>query len=178
MGPAGGDAGPDPHRRELDPPLGGRDVGLSLGWPADPFFFQTQAGTYTDARLIPFLRALKRHFRGRPVLLIWDGLGAHKGRRMRAYVARQRAWVTLDPLPAYAPELNPLEQVCVNVKGHELANYCAPDLAAVRSLLRSGFARVRSRRTWSSPSCATQGWASDMITQLVSESHERSDAAR
>jgi transposase len=108
------------------------------------FFFQTHAGTDTDARLIPFLRALKRHFRGRPVILIWDGLGAHKGQRMQAYVARQRAWLTLEPLPAYAPELNPLEQVWGNVKGHELANYCAPDLAALRRPLRSDFARVRS----------------------------------
>jgi putative transposase len=63
---------------------------------------------------------------------------------MQAYVARQRAWLTLEPLPAYAPELNPLEQVWGNVKGHELANYCAPDLAALRRPLRSDFARVRS----------------------------------
>ena len=107
------------------------------------FFFQTQPGSYTDATLITFLRALKRHFRGTRVILIWDGLRSHKSHRMRTYVARQRAWLTIERLPAYAPELNPLEQVWGNVKTCELANVCAPDLAALRRPLRTGFARVR-----------------------------------
>jgi len=36
------------------------------------FFFQTRPGTYKDVGLISFLRQLKRHFRGRRILL---GLG-------------------------------------------------------------------------------------------------------
>ena len=118
---------------------------LAFRWDglAVRFFFQTQPGTYTDTRLITFLRALKRHFRRQRVILIWDGLGAHKSRRMKTYVARQRAWLTLERLPAYAPELNPLEQVWGNVKTRDLANVCAPDLGALRRPLRVGFARVR-----------------------------------
>jgi transposase len=107
------------------------------------FFFQTRAGTYTDVALIVFLRALKRHFPRQRVVLIWDGLGGHKSRVMATYLARQRAWLTVEPLPAYAPELNPIEQVWGNVKTRELANVCAPDLAALRPPLRAGFARVR-----------------------------------
>ena len=107
------------------------------------FFFQTRAGTYTDVALIAFLRALKRHFPRQRVVLIWDGLGGHKSRVMATYLARQRAWLTVEPLPAYAPELNPIEQVWGNVKTRELANVCAPDLAALRPPLRAGFARVR-----------------------------------
>lgn len=107
------------------------------------FFFQTRAGTYTDVALIAFLRALKRHFPRQRVMLIWDGLGGHKSRVMATYLAGQRAWLTVERLPAYAPELNPIEQVWGNVKTRELANVCAPDLAALRSPLRAGFARVR-----------------------------------
>lgn len=107
------------------------------------FFFQTRAGTYTDIALIAFLRALKRHFPRQRVLLIWDGLGGHKSRVMTAYLATQRTWLTVEPLPAYAPELNPIEQVWGNVKTCELANVCAPDLAALRRPLHAGFARVR-----------------------------------
>lgn len=107
------------------------------------FFFQTQPGTYSDARLITFLRDLKRHFRRQRVILIWDNLGAHKSRRMNVYLARQRGWLTVERLPAYAPELNPLEQVWGNVKTRELANVCAPDLAALQRPLRAGFGRVR-----------------------------------
>lgn len=107
------------------------------------FFFHTRAGSYTDASLISVLRDLKRHFPRRRLILIWDGLGGHKSRAMAAYLARQRAWLTVERLPSYAPELNPLEQVWGNVKTRELANVCAPDLAGLRPPLRAGFARVR-----------------------------------
>ena len=79
--------------------------------------------------------------------VIWDGLGGHTSRYMTAYLRRQRAWLTVERLPAYAPELNPLEQVWGNVKTVELANICAPDLASLRRPLRCGFARIRQRPT-------------------------------
>jgi transposase len=107
------------------------------------FFFQTQPGSYTDRTLIAFLRDLRRHFRRRPVILIWDGLPAHRSRAMRHYLARQRRWLTAERLPGYAPELNPVESIWGNIKRTELANFCAPDLDALRGPLRRGCARVR-----------------------------------
>jgi len=107
------------------------------------FFFQTHPGSYTDRRLIPFLRDLRRHLRGQPVILIWDGLPAHKSYLMRDYVADQRRWLTVERLPGYAPELNPVEPIWGNIKRTELANLCAPHLDALRGPLRRGCARVR-----------------------------------
>lgn len=107
------------------------------------FFFQTQPGSYTDRSLIAFLRDLKRHFRRPAVILIWDGLPAHRSRAMRAYLARQCAWLTVERLPGYAPELNPVELVWGNLKRQELANVCAENLAALRGPLRRGCVRVR-----------------------------------
>lgn len=107
------------------------------------FYFQTRPGTYTDLTLMGFLRTLKRHFRGQRVILLWDGLGAHKSHAMVAYLVRQRAWLTVEPLPVYAPELNPVEFVWGNVKSCELANLCPPDLLALRRPLRAGFGRLR-----------------------------------
>lgn len=109
------------------------------------FFFQTRPGTYTDEALITFLRALRRHFRRQRVILIWDGLGAHKSGRMRAYLAQQAHWLTVEPLPAYAPDLNPVEPLWGNVKSQEMANVCAPDLPALRRPLHAGLTRVRCR---------------------------------
>jgi len=109
------------------------------------FFFQTRPGTYTDVALITFLRALRRHFRRQRVILIWDGLGAHKSGRMRAYLAQQTPWLEVEPLPAYAPDLNPVEPLWGNVKSQEMANVCAPDLPALRRPLRAGLTRVRCR---------------------------------
>ena len=107
------------------------------------FFFQTRPDSYTDVALIRFLRALKRHFPRPRVLLIWDGLRGHTSRLMAAYLARQRAWLTVERLPGYAPDLNPIGQLWGNVKTRELANVCAPTLAALRSPLHAGCARVR-----------------------------------
>lgn len=107
------------------------------------FFFQTRPGTYKALGLIGFLRQLKRHFRDRRVILIWDGLSAHQSDVMRAYLARQRGWLTVERLPGYAPELNPVEQVWGNLKGRELANVCAPDLHALQAPLRAGCRRLR-----------------------------------
>lgn len=107
------------------------------------FFFQTHPGSYTDRTLISFLRDLKRHFRRHAVILIWDGLPAHKSRAMRAYLARQRSWLTVERLPGYAPDLNPVELVWGNLKRRELANICADTIDELRVPLRRGCARVR-----------------------------------
>ena len=41
---------------------------------------------------------------------------------MRAYVDSQRDWLQAERLPAYAPELNPVEYLWANLKDMELAN--------------------------------------------------------
>ena len=41
-------------------------------------------------------------------MLVWDGLNTHTSRAMRELIAA-RAWLTVFQLPAYAPELNPVE---------------------------------------------------------------------
>jgi putative transposase len=45
---------------------------------------------------------------GGPLVLVWDGLNTHTSRAMRELTAA-RAWLTVFQLPAYAPELNPVE---------------------------------------------------------------------
>ena len=109
-------------------------------------FFQTKSGSYNAPTLISFLRSLKRHFRRRRVILLWDGLPAHRSPLMRAYLLSQRPWLRVEWLPAYAPELNPLEPLWGNVKGRELANRCVEDMDDVITGLRGGLMRVRRGR--------------------------------
>jgi putative transposase len=45
---------------------------------------------------------------GGPVVLVWDGLNTHTSRAMRELIAA-RSWLTVFQLPAYAPQLNPVE---------------------------------------------------------------------
>jgi hypothetical protein len=66
-------------------------VALAFRWDGrrSRLFFQTRLGTYTDGGLITFLRALKRHFRGRSIILLWDGLPAHRNVRTYALPTRR-----------------------------------------------------------------------------------------
>src|SRR5207244_109574 len=54
--------------------------------------FQTKPGSYNTASLIEYLTDLRRHLRGKPVILIWDGLSAHRSKDMKAWLASQRHW--------------------------------------------------------------------------------------
>ena len=92
-------------------------------------------GSDDALRLIAFLNALKRHAPRRRLILIWDGLPAHKSRAMSAYLVRHRRWLTVERLPGYAPDLNPVEVLWGNIKGQELANLCPDDLGDVAAAL-------------------------------------------
>lgn len=122
-------------------------VALAFRWDGrrPRLYFQTRRGTYQTASLIGFLRHLRRHFRRQRVILLWDGLPSHKSTRLRAYLASQRHRLTAERVPGYAPDLNPVESVFGNVKGHELANHCGPALATLAAALRTGLGRVRRR---------------------------------
>ena len=78
--------------------------------------FQLRPGAYNDETLIDFLTEVHQYEERRSVILIWDGLPSHRSRRMLDWVANQRDWLSVEPLPGYAPDLNPIEQVWGNVK--------------------------------------------------------------
>ena len=110
-------------------------------------YFQTREGSYNTNSLIAFLKDLKRRLRGQKVILIWDGLPAHKSLAMQGYLLCQRNWLTIERLPGYSPDLNPVETMWGNIKGQELANRCAEDLAELDAAVRDGMKRVpRSRK--------------------------------
>jgi putative transposase len=74
---------------------------------------------------------------------VWDGLPAHKSKVMKEYLLQQRPCLTVERLPGYAPDLNPVETLWGNIKGQELANRCAEDLTEVARAIRRGMRRVR-----------------------------------
>ena len=106
-------------------------------------FFQTRNGNYDSLSLIAFLEDLKRELRGQKATLVWDGLPAHQSRAMTDYLLRQRTWLTVERLPGYSPNLNPVETLWGNIKGQELANRCAENLGELDTEIHAGMDRVR-----------------------------------
>lgn len=107
-------------------------------------YFEIIPKSYDTPKLIRFLKELKRHFRGEYVILVWDGLPAHKSTAMNTFLESQRDWLQVERLPGYAPDLNPVEFLWGNIKGQELANQSADDLGEVEGAVKTGFERVKS----------------------------------
>ncbi|WP_235034748.1 transposase [Streptomyces sp. SLBN-115] len=66
---------------------------------------------------------------------------------MRAWVAEQD-WLTLERLPAYAPELNPVELLWSSLKKRELANLASDHIADVADATEQGIHRI-NHNPWS-----------------------------
>lgn len=109
-------------------------------------YFQTRPGSYDSDSLVAFLKDLRRELRSHNIILIWDGLPAHKSRIMTNYLHSVRHRLTVERLPGYAPDLNPVETLWGNIKGQELANRCAEHLTELDAEVRNGMARVRQSR--------------------------------
>lgn len=90
------------------------------------YFSTLPDGYFTAASVAAFLRDLLRHLRGK-VVVVWDGGGNHKGPAIRELLKRNKR-LTLERLPAYAPDLNPVEAVWSWLKYGQLANYVPADI--------------------------------------------------
>lgn len=84
--------------------------------------------------VIGFLRQLLRQLDG-PVILIWDRLTAHRAQKVRHFIDKKPELQSFF-LPAYAPELNPVENVWGYLKMNPLANYAPSDIESLTSRTR------------------------------------------
>jgi transposase len=104
-------------------------------------FFELRPGAYNDETLIDFLSELNE-VEQRAVLMIWDGLPSHRSRRMSEWILSQREWLSVERLPGYAPELNPIENVWGNLKSTELANVCSATIDHIADIAEDGLDRI------------------------------------
>lgn len=110
------------------------------------FYFRLYPGTIKSPQIVHFLGHLRRQLR-RKLLVIWDGLKAHRSRLVQHYVEASQGAIRLAFLPAYAPELNPAEYVWGYCKQHEIGNFCPDDLAQLGWFARGRLRSMQRRRT-------------------------------
>lgn len=76
----------------------------------------------------------------------WDGAPIHRSKVVKAFLAdggAERLW--LVQLPAYAPELNPVEGIWRHLKRVHLRNLCCRTLTELRYELRLATANLRHK---------------------------------
>jgi transposase len=85
------------------------------------FYFRIHPGSVKSLQVVEFLQHLQRHLPGK-LLILWDGASIHRSALVRDYVASTGGRIQVERLPAYAPELNPVEYMWGHLKTHEIAN--------------------------------------------------------
>lgn len=116
------------------------------------FYFRLFPGTIRSPQVVQFLAHLMRHIAG-DVVVIWDGLRSHRSRLVKEFVVSTNGRLELEFLPAYAPELNPVEYLWGHWKKHELPNFCPKNYGELSYHARRALRRMRRR-----PALVTAFW--------------------
>ena len=98
-------------------------------------------GLHTIAFLVHLLKQMGDH-----LLVIWDNSPIHRRAEVKAFLA-QPAYrhILVEPLPSYAPDLNPPEWLWQHVKDVELSNLICLDLEQLHMELHLALGRTRQR---------------------------------
>lgn len=108
--------------------------------------FRLHEGSIKKEEIVDFLKALKAHLK-QPLLVIWDGLRAHRSRIVRDYLDSLGGHIQIAFLPPYAPDLNPVEYLWAWLKRHALANYCPNSIAELVNTARGKLKSAQQRAT-------------------------------
>ncbi|MFJ4649646.1 IS630 family transposase [Nocardia sp. NPDC088792] len=83
------------------------------------------------------------HQLGAPLVVVWDNLNTHLTPGMRQFAA-DHDWLTVYQLPAYAPDLNPVE-VIWSLLRRSMANTAFTDPDHLIAAIRTGLKRIQHR---------------------------------
>ena len=87
-----------------------KTLSLIAGLTMWKFYFELFEDSIKGEHVIIFLRHLLRCIEGK-LILVWDGLPAHRSKLVKEYLETVGDRVLVERLPAYAPELNPVEYI-------------------------------------------------------------------
>jgi transposase len=73
---------------------------------------------FTGEDIVWFLSQLCGRYRKRNLLIIWDGAAIHRSDAVKQFLHERPGRIHLERLPAYSPELNPVELVWSQLKGN------------------------------------------------------------
>jgi transposase len=95
----------------------------------------------TEADYAALITAAHRYLDA-PLIVIWDNLNTHVSRKMRAFTESRPDWLTVIQLPAYAPDLNPVEGAW-SVMKNSLGNLVAGTTDELAATMRCQLDRIQ-----------------------------------
>jgi transposase len=102
--------------------------------PNGRIYLAGQDQSFTSEDIVWFLNKLCGRYRKRDMLLIWDGAAIHRSEVVKAFLTERPGRLHLERLPAYSPELNPVELVWSQLK-RRLKNQVFTDLEELAAVV-------------------------------------------
>lgn len=106
--------------------------------------FRLQGRAFKGRDVARFLRQLLAQENSK-LLIIWDGAPIHRAKAVKELCQSFASRLWLEPLPGYAPELNPDEGIWRYLKRVELRNCCADDQEQLQHQLQLAVRRLRRK---------------------------------
>jgi len=106
-------------------------------------YFRVHSHNISYVEVMAFLTMLHRHLR-RKFIVVLDRLNAHR-KAVRLLQAAHPDWFEVVWLPAYAPELNPVEMVWNHTKYADLANFIPKDVNHLHQAVTASLDNTRSQ---------------------------------
>ncbi len=110
--------------------------------PRGQLHYQVYRRRVRSRQVIRSLRHLLGHIRGRTVVFC-DGGSIHTSKIVRRFLDDHRGPLTTHFFPAYAPDVNPQEQVWHRLKYVELRNLCPISAEELIPETQAGMERIR-----------------------------------
>jgi transposase len=108
--------------------------------------FQTLVnGYFTNTEVAEFLSG-GLQWLTYPLTVIWDGGGMHHGDPLNDLVADSEGRLVVERLPAYAPKLNPVEQVWTWLKYSRLCNFAPRDAQDLNAAIERELEPIRDEQ--------------------------------
>jgi transposase len=107
-------------------------------------FFHLQPGSMDKYDFVSLLKDVKKELGPKKLLLIWDGLPAHKAKIVKDYIASNSNWLRVERYPGYAPELNPVEFIWAPMKNKDLTQIPPKGLRHLKTIVRRSFRRIKA----------------------------------
>jgi transposase len=100
---------------------------------------------FTAQRIVDFLYQLESQIKA-PMVIVWDRLQAHRGKLVQSFL-RTHPEIRTTLLPAYAPELNPIEHGWGYLKTNPMANLAPSGVDHLASTARQSLWRMKRNQS-------------------------------
>jgi transposase len=88
------------------------------------FYGELEEDSVNGGRFKEFIWSLKKRMGGDKIILICDNAKFHKSQELQEWYPLQESWLSVEFLPAYSPDFNPIERLWKWFKGEFTHNRC------------------------------------------------------